>query len=196
MDVVLASNNPGKIGEMRAMLEDHDVRVRPQSEFGVPAIDETGTTFVENAIIKARHAASHARLPAIADDSGISVDALGGAPGVRSARYAAPRASDEQNLQKLLADMQAVPTAQRSCRFVCVIAYLQRAHDPLPLIATGIWEGMLLEAPRGANGFGYDPIFYVRDHGCASAELDPAIKNRISHRGQALNALLASFRHE
>lgn len=196
MDVVLASNNPGKIGEMRAMLEDHDVRVRPQSEFGVPAIDETGTTFVENAIIKARHAASHARLPAIADDSGISVDALGGAPGVRSARYAAPGASDEQNLQKLLADMQAVPTAQRSCRFVCVIAYLQRAHDPLPLIATGIWEGMLLEAPRGANGFGYDPIFYVRDHGCASAELDPAIKNRISHRGQALNALLASFRHE
>ena len=196
MDIVLASNNPGKIGELQAMLAGHDVRIRPQSEFRVPAVDETGTTFVENAIIKARHAASHAALPAIADDSGISVDALGGAPGVRSSRYAAAGASDEQNLQKLLADMQAIPAARRSCRFVCVIAYLEQAHDPLPLIATGVWEGTLLEAPRGANGFGYDPIFYVPDHGCASAELDPAIKNRISHRGQALNALLASFRLE
>ncbi len=193
MDIVLASNNRGKIGELQVMLADYDVCIRPQSEFGVPAIEETGTTFVENAIIKARHASGYARLPAIADDSGISVDALDGAPGVRSARYAAVGASDDQNLHKLLADMRGVPTANRSCRFVCVIAYLEQAHDPLPRIATGVWEGTLLEAPRGKNGFGYDPIFYVPEQDCASAELEPAVKNRISHRGQALKAFLASF---
>ena len=193
MDIVLASNNPGKIGEFQAMLADRDICVRPQSEFAVPPVEETGTTFVENAIIKARHASRHARLPAFADDSGISADALDGAPGVHSARYAGARASDLQNLQKLLADMHAVPVARRQCRFICVIAYLTQADDPCPLIATGVWEGLLLDAPRGTHGFGYDPIFYVSDHDCASAELEPAIKNRISHRGQALNAFFTSF---
>ena len=193
MDIVLASNNLGKIGEFQAMLTHRDICVRPQSEFAVPPVEETGTTFVENAIIKARHASRHARLPAFADDSGISVDALDGAPGVHSARYAGAVASDEQNLQKLLADMHAVPAARRHCRFICVIAYLTQAHDPCPLIATGVWEGLLLDAPRGTRGFGYDPIFYVSDHDCASAELEPAIKNRISHRGQALNAFITSF---
>ena len=194
MDIVLASANPGKIRELKAIMEGLAVRVHPQSEFEIPPVDETGTTFVENAIIKARHAAKHARLPAIADDSGLSVDALNGAPGVYSARYAGPGASDEANLKKLLTDVESVPAAERSCRFMCVIAYLKSADDPLPVIATGVWEGFLLRSPRGRNGFGYDPIFYVPDRDCASAELDPTTKNRISHRAQALNALLASFR--
>ncbi|MCZ6895048.1 MAG: RdgB/HAM1 family non-canonical purine NTP pyrophosphatase [Gammaproteobacteria bacterium] len=194
MDIVLASANPGKIREFKAMMEGLEVQVYLQSEFEIPPVDETGTTFVENAIIKARHAAKLARLPAIADDSGLSVDALNGAPGVYSARYAGPGASDEANLKKLLTDVESVPVAERSCRFICVIAYLKSADDPLPVIATGVWEGSLLRSPRGSNGFGYDPIFYVPDRDCASAELDPTTKNRISHRAQALNALLASFR--
>lgn len=194
MDIVLASANPGKIRELKAIMEGLAVRVHPQSEFEIPPVDETGTTFVENAIIKARHAAKHARLPAIADDSGLSVDALNGAPGVYSARYAGIGASDDANLRKLLADVESVPDRERSCRFICVIAYFKSADDPLPQIATGVWEGFLLKSPRGSNGFGYDPIFYIPDRDCASAELDPTSKNRISHRSQALNALLALFR--
>lgn len=194
MDIVLASANPGKIRELKAIMEGLAVRVHPQSEFEIPPVDETGTTFVENAIIKARHAAKHARLPAIADDSGLLVDALNGAPGVYSARYAGIGASDDANLRKLLADVESVPDRERSCRFICVIAYFKSADDPLPQIATGVWEGFLLKSPRGSNGFGYDPIFYIPDRDCASAELDPTTKNRISHRSQALNALLALFR--
>ena len=194
MDIVLASANPGKIRELKAIMEGLAVRVHPQSEFEIPPVDETGTTFVENAIIKARHAAKHTRLSAIADDSGLSVDALNGAPGVYSARYAGIGASDDANLRKLLADVESVPDRERSCRFICVIAYFKSADDPLPQIATGVWEGFLLKSPRGSNGFGYDPIFYIPDRDCTSAELDPTTKNRISHRSQALNALLALFR--
>lgn len=190
MDVVLASGNPGKLRELASMLDGRSMDVRLQSDFDVPPVAETGTTFVENAIIKARHAARHTGLAAIADDSGIIVDALGGAPGVRSARYAGAGASDADNLRKLLDAMADVADPDRSCRFVCVIAMLRHAADPLPLVATGTWEGSLLRTPRGANGFGYDPIFHVPDHDCTSAELEPDVKNRISHRARALAALL------
>jgi len=194
VDIVLASSNPGKLKELQVILAGHGLRVRLQSDFSVPQVEETGTTFIENAIIKARHAAGHTQLPALADDSGIVIDALGGAPGVHSARYAASDASDYENRRKLLRDMQRVPTSERSCRFICVIAYLGEADDPLPITAVGVWEGTLLDAPRGSHGFGYDPLFYVPDQGCTSAELEPEVKNRISHRSRALKAFLLSFR--
>lgn len=190
---MLASNNPGKLKELQAILADCSVRVRRQSDFSVPDVEETGATFIENAIIKARHAANYTQLPALADDSGIEVDALGGAPGVHSARYAGNDASDCENRNKLLRDMQQVPASDRGCRFVCVMAYLKEANDPLPIIATGVWDGTLLYEPHGLHGFGYDPLFYVPDQGCTSAELDPEVKNRISHRAQALKAFLPSF---
>lgn len=193
MDIVLASNNPGKLKELQAILADCSVRVRCQSAFSVPDVEESGATFIENAIIKARHAASYTQLPALADDSGIEVDALGGAPGVHSARYAGSDATDCENRNKLLRDMQQVPASDRGCRFVCVMAYLKEANDPLPIIATGVWDGTLLYEPCGSHGFGYDPLFYVPDQGCTSAELDPEVKNRISHRAQALKAFPPSF---
>ena len=156
---------------------------------GVGDADETGLTFVENAIIKARNAALHSKLPAIADDSGLVVDALNGAPGVISARYAGSQASDQENLQKLLLDMQDIPESQRSARFICVIVLMRHANDPFPIITQASWEGSILTQPQGNNGFGYDPVFWVSSENCSSAELSALQKNQLSHRGQALRQL-------
>ena len=191
--VVLASGNAGKVREFNQLLADRHIEVVPQSSFGVPEASETGLTFVENALLKARNAALHTGLPAIADDSGIEVDALNGAPGIYSARYAGPGATDDANLQKLLLAMEGMPEAERSARFQCLIVYLRHAEDPTPLICQGTWEGSLLRAPRGDNGFGYDPVFLVPGEGCSAAELPPELKNRLSHRGQALRLLLEAL---
>jgi XTP/dITP diphosphohydrolase len=188
--IVLASNNTGKVREINQLLADERIHVIPQGELGVPEAEETGLTFVENAILKARNAARHSGMAAIADDSGIEVDALRGAPGIYSARYAGAGASDWENLEKLLADLADIPAAQRTGRFQCIIVYLRHAEDPTPVICQGTWEGSILFEPRGENGFGYDPIFLVPTHGCSSAELDPATKNSLSHRGQALSKLV------
>lgn len=187
--VVLASNNAGKVREIGLLLAAAHIRVVPQGEYAVPEVDETGLTFVENALLKARAAACHSGLPAIADDSGLEVDALRGAPGIYSARYAGPKATDQANLLKVLAELEGVPAPERTARFQCVLVYLRHAEDPTPLICQGTWEGSILAEPRGTKGFGYDPIFFVPTHGCSSAELDPDTKNRISHRGQALRHL-------
>lgn len=192
--IVLASNNTGKLREISQLLANLDVAVVPQSRFGVPESEETGLTFVENAILKARNASRHTGYPAIADDSGLEVDALDGAPGVHSARYAGKEAGDTANVKKLLAALHDIPDAERTARFQCVIAYLRHAHDPMPLIAQGTWEGRIAAAPRGANGFGYDPVFVVPGRGCTAAELPADEKNRLSHRGQALRALAAALR--
>jgi len=188
--IVLASNNAGKVREINQLLADERIHVIPQGDLSVPEAEETGLTFVENAILKARNAARHSGLAAIADDSGIEVDALRGAPGIYSARYAGAGASDWENLEKLLADLADVPEAQRTARFQCIMVYLRHAEDPTPVICQGTWEGSILFEPRGENGFGYDPIFLVPTHRCSSAELDPAIKNSLSHRGQALSKLV------
>ncbi|SEA18379.1 MAG: RdgB/HAM1 family non-canonical purine NTP pyrophosphatase [Candidatus Thiothrix putei] len=187
--IVLASGNAGKLREFNAMLADLGIEFVRQSEFGVQDADETGLTFVENALIKARNAAQHTGMPAMADDSGIVVDALGGAPGLYSARYAGEHGDDAANNAKLLQALQDVPDAQRTARFYCCIVYLRHAEDQLPIIAEASWEGRILHSLSGANGFGYDPLFYVPTHGCSSAELPPEEKNRISHRGQALRKL-------
>ncbi len=191
--IVLASSNPGKVREINQLLADLDLQVRPQSEFGVEDAEETGLSFVENAILKARNAARHTGLPAIADDSGIEVDALNGAPGIYSARFAGTGASDRDNLEKLLADLRGVPEAGRSARFQCLLVYLRHAADPTPLICQGTWEGRILHEPRGTHGFGYDPVFYVPTHDCSSAELPPEVKNALSHRGQALRKLVSAL---
>ena len=184
--IVLASNNQGKLRELQAILDSAHLTAVPQSEFAVTDAEETGLTFIENALIKARHASALARLPAIADDSGLEVDALDGAPGIYSARYAGPGASDQENLQKLLEALQDIPEAQRSARFQCVIVYLRHPKDPTPKVYQGTWEGRILFAPQGDNGFGYDPVFWVPTHHCSSAQLPAEVKNTISHRGQAL----------
>jgi XTP/dITP diphosphohydrolase len=192
--VVLASSNPGKVREINQLLADLDLDVVPQSAYGVIDAEEIGLTFVENAILKARNAALHTGLPAIADDSGIEVDALNGAPGIYSARYAGAGAGDRANLEKLLADLADVAEAQRTARFQCLMVCLRHARDPTPLICQGTWEGRILFTSRGDNGFGYDPVFHVPTHGCSSAELPPEVKNALSHRGQALRKLLAALR--
>lgn len=192
--LVLASNNPGKLREINALLAELAIEVIPQGEFGVPEAEETGLSFVENAILKARHAAQRTGLPALADDSGLEVDALHGAPGIYSARYAGAKASDAANNAKLVTALQEVPKDQRTARFQCVIAYLRHGQDPMPLICSGTWEGRILDAPCGANGFGYDPLFFVPTQGCTSAELAPEVKNALSHRGQALRALADRLR--
>ncbi len=189
--LVLASNNPGKLRELGALLSDFDYEPVPQAEFGVPEVAETGTTFVENAIIKARHAAAHTGLPALADDSGIVVDALGGAPGVYSARFAGPGASDADNNALLVEKLRDVPEAERGARYRAVIALMRSAADPSPLICEGSWEGRIRLEPAGDGGFGYDPYFYLPELDCTSAELAADDKNRRSHRGQALAALRA-----
>ena len=189
--VVLASGNPGKVREIGEMLKALDIEVVPQSEFDVPEADETGTTFVENAIIKARNAAHYTGLPAIADDSGIEVDALNGAPGVYSARYSGPGATDRSNNDKMLAELSGVEGPARSARYQAILVYMSHAGDPTPLISQGSWEGLILEQPRGENGFGYDPIFYVPEYDCSSAELSPELKNQLSHRGKALRKLVS-----
>lgn len=192
-EIVLASSNPGKVREINQLLATLDLQVRPQSEFGVVDAEETGLSFVENAILKARNATQHTGLPAIADDSGIEVDALHGAPGIYSARFAGEGATDQANLDKLLAELDGLPEAQRSARFQCLMVFMEHANDPTPLICQGTWEGRILLAARGDNGFGYDPVFYVPTHDCSSAELPADVKNTLSHRGQALRKLVAAL---
>jgi XTP/dITP diphosphohydrolase len=189
MKLVLASSNQGKLAELRDLLGDADVELHAQSEFGVEDADETGLTFVENALLKARHAARITGLPALGDDSGICVDALDGAPGLYSARYAGTHGDAAANIAKLLEALRDVPTERRSARFVCVLTLLRHADDPQPLIAEGVWEGRILDAPRGSGGFGYDPVFFDPMRGRGAAEFDAALKNRISHRGRALAIL-------
>jgi len=189
--IVLASGNAGKIREIQALLAGHTIV--PQSAFHVAECEETGITFVENAILKARNAARQCNLPAIADDSGLVVDALNGAPGVFSARYAGAGASDRDNNEKLLRELQGIPDEKRSARFICVMVFLEHADDPCPVIAQGAWEGRILTHAVGENGFGYDPVFWVPEQNCASAELAPAAKNSLSHRGKALKDLLAGL---
>ena len=193
-EIILASSNQGKVREINQLLAGLDLHVQPQTDFGVPDIEETGLTFVENAILKARNAAQHTGLPAIADDSGIEVDALNGAPGIYSARYAGIGASDQANLEKLLTELGDLPEEKRTARFQCLMVYMRHASDPTPLICQGSWEGRILFKPQGKNGFGYDPVFYVPSHDCSSAELPADIKNSLSHRGQALRNLLAAFK--
>jgi XTP/dITP diphosphohydrolase len=192
--VVMASSNVGKLREINQILGDLGMEVLPQSNFDVPDADETGLTFVENSILKARHAAQLTGLPAIADDSGLEVDALRGAPGIYSARFSGPGATDEKNLQKLLHDLQDVPEAKRTARFQCLMVFMAHAEDPTPLICQGTWEGRILFEPRGEGGFGYDPVFYVPGENCASAELAPEVKNSLSHRGQALKKLVEALK--
>jgi XTP/dITP diphosphohydrolase len=191
--IVLATGNRGKLAEFEAMLAPLRFEFAPQSAFGIEPPEETGTTFAANALLKARHAASLSGLAAMADDSGLEVDALDGAPGVWSARYAGPGATDADNIARLLHALQGVPPAARSARFRCVIAFVQSATDAAPVFGTGVWEGRILEAPRGTGGFGYDPIFEDASSGRAVAELSSADKNSRSHRGQALQALLAAL---
>lgn len=191
--IVLASNNEGKLRELQDMLAGADIAIEPQSAFSVGDVEETGLSFVENAIIKARHCAQRSKLPCIADDSGLEVDALNGAPGIHSARYAYTGASDTENLQKLLDELRETPDDQRSARFRCVLVYMRHALDPMPLVFDGTWEGRILRTPRGHNGFGYDPIFFVPSEKCSAAELAPETKNRLSHRGRALRKLVAAL---
>lgn len=185
--LVLASHNAGKLKELQAMLGDR-FQVRSIAEFSSEAPEETGLSFIENAILKARHAARVSGLPALADDSGLAVDVLGGAPGIHSARYSGT-GDDAANNAKLLEVLKDVPDAQRGAQFVCALALVQHAEDPLPVVCEGLWQGRILHAARGEHGFGYDPLFWVEEHGCSSAELLPELKNRISHRALAMQQL-------
>ena len=191
--LVLATGNAGKLREIRAILAPWGVEVRPQSEFTRAAADETGLSFVENAILKARFAAEASGLPAIADDSGLEVDALHGAPGIYSARYAGPGADDAANNDRLLRDLESVPDAERSARYRCAMVYLRWALDPAPLVCQASWEGRIGRLPRGRGGFGYDPLFLVDEGAQTAAELEAAHKNEVSHRGRALRALVAEL---
>ncbi len=190
-EIILASGNKGKVREITSMLTGQNIKIRPQSEFNVSEVEETGLTFVENALIKARHAAKISGLPAIADDSGIEVDALMGAPGIYSARYAGIGATDQENLNQLLQDVSAIDDPHRTARFQCVLVLLRHENDPTPIICQGTWEGSLLRHSAGDNGFGYDPIFWLEGRQCTSAQLSPEIKDQLSHRGQALRKLVA-----
>lgn len=187
--LVLASGNPGKLAEFNALLADAGFQVHPQSEFAVEDAEETGLSFIENAILKARHAARATGLPALADDSGLCVDALDGAPGLYSARYAGTHGDHAANIDKLLQEMRDVPDERRGARFVCVLALVRHADDPQPIIAEGLWEGRILHARTGDGGFGYDPVFFSPSHGMSAAELPREMKHRDSHRGQALAVL-------
>lgn len=186
---VLATGNAGKAREIGALLGDAGIEVVSQAEFGLESAEETGATFVENALLKARHASIGSGLPAIADDSGLVVDALGGAPGIHSARYAGGR-GDAANIARLLEELGELPEEQRGARFVCLAVMLRHPADPLPLVCHGAWEGRIAPAPRGEDGFGYDPVFIPAGHACSAAELAPAEKNRLSHRGRAFACLL------
>ena len=188
MKLVLAGGNAGKLAELRDLLGD-GFTLHAQSEFGVRDADETGLSFIENAILKARHAARATGLPALGDDSGLCVDALHGAPGLYSARYAGVHGDSDANIDKLLREIDGIADPARTARFVCVLALVRHADDPMPLVAEGRWEGRVLRARRGSNGFGYDPVFFSPLHGCSAAELAADVKNRDSHRGRALAAL-------
>lgn len=194
--IVLATGNKGKVKELASLLATYQFEIIPQSDFNVPDVDETGTTFVENAIIKARHAAKITGLPAIADDSGLEVDALNGAPGVYSARYASDiveNPTDDDNTNKLLNALENTPDDQRSARFHCVLVYMQHEKDPTPVICHGFWQGSISRTKQGEQGFGYDPVFWQSDLQLSSAQLPRDIKNKLSHRGQALAKLVAKL---
>ncbi|WDE06619.1 XTP/dITP diphosphatase [Thalassomonas viridans] len=191
--IVLATGNKGKVKELSELLAAEQITIVPQSDFQVPDVPETGTTFVENAIIKARHAAKITGKAAIADDSGLEVDALNGAPGVYSARYAGEDAGDHDNIVKLLEQLKAVPAEKRSARFHCVLVYMRHSEDPTPVICHGSWEGRITAEKQGEQGFGYDPVFWVEEQQCTSAQLPREVKNRLSHRGQALAQLVKHF---
>lgn len=192
--LVLASGNQGKLREFSQLFSDKDIQVIPQNEFDTIEAEETGLSFVENAILKARNACKFSGLPALADDSGLEVDALKGAPGIYSARYAGPDASDQDNYLKLLEAMQGVPAEQRTARFQCVLVYMRHENDPTPQVFQGSWEGQILTEPSGAEGFGYDPVFLIPNEACSAAELTKERKNTLSHRGQAIQELLRSWR--
>lgn len=194
--VVLATGNQGKVKELARMLAPIQMTVVPQSEYQVEDVPETGTTFVENAIIKARHAAKITGLPAIADDSGLAVDFLNGAPGIYSARYSGDQATDASNINKLLRELADIPEPERTARFICVLVFMRHADDPTPIICQGEWAGRITEKPSGSEGFGYDPVFWVEQHQCTSAELSSEQKNAISHRGLALQQLLNQLRDQ
>jgi XTP/dITP diphosphohydrolase len=190
MRIVLATGNPAKLQELTTLLSPWQIEVVPQSAFSQASADETGLTFVENAILKARHAAALSGLPAIADDSGLEVDALQGRPGIHSARFAGPGASDADNLQKLLKDLEDVPDALRTARYRCALVWLRFALDPAPIVCQASWEGVVIRERRGAGGFGYDPVFRIAGLEQTAAEIPAADKNRLSHRGQALRMLV------
>jgi len=193
MRIVLATNNAGKLRELQAMLQPLGFSVLPKAEFTSEEVVEDGDSFVANALLKARHASQVSGLAAIADDSGIEVDALAGAPGIHSARYAGAQAGDMDNLNKLLEAMQHVPDAQRSARYRCALVYVRNAQDSAPVICEASWEGSITRVPAGTGGFGYDPIFWLPEQGCTAAEISAELKNRLSHRGQALKKLLESL---
>ncbi|WP_417641828.1 XTP/dITP diphosphatase [Enterobacter kobei] len=193
--VVLATGNAGKVRELASLLNDFGLDVVAQTELGVDSVEETGLTFIENAIIKARHAAKVTGLPALADDSGLAVDVLGGAPGIYSARFSGVDASDQQNLEKLLEELQDVPDDKRQAQFHCVLVYMRHADDPTPLVCHGSWQGVITREQSGSGGFGYDPIFFVPSLGKTAAELTREEKSAISHRGQALKLLLEALRN-
>jgi XTP/dITP diphosphohydrolase len=195
MKIVLATGNQGKLKELQSALHSLEITLLAQSTLQVPTIEETGLSFVENAILKARNAAKHSDLPAIADDSGLAVDALGGAPGIFSARYAGSGASDQDNIQKLLSAVSSLKEKDRAARFYCAIAFVRHESDPVPIICQGIWEGRLLAKPQGTNGFGYDPIFLVPALNCSAAELTPDQKSTLSHRAKALAEFRQQFSH-
>jgi len=188
--IVLASNNAGKVREINELLKAFDINVVPQGDYDVDSVAETGLTFVENAIIKARYATLKTGLPAIADDSGIEVDALNGAPGIYSARFSGEDASDKDNNKKLLQELKDIPAEKRTARYQCVMVFMRHAADPTPIIASGSWEGVILESAKGSGGFGYDPLFYIPTHQCTAAELSAELKNKLSHRSKALISLL------
>jgi len=188
--LVLASGNPGKLRELSAMISPLGWKVARQSDWDVPEAVEDGLSFIENALIKARHASKHTGLPALGDDSGLVVDALQGAPGIYSARYAGVGAEDDANNRKLLIELSGLPSAKRSAHFYCAMALVRHENDPAPLLATGSWDGSITESPSGAGGFGYDPLFWVADRACTSAELPADEKNRMSHRGRALAQMM------
>lgn len=188
--ILLATHNAGKVREFNAIFATRSLEIVSQAGYNIPAVEETGLSFVENAILKARNAARFSGLPALADDSGLEVDVLQGAPGVYSARYAGIHSSDEDNNSKLLTVLRGVAESSRTARFRCVLVLMRHAEDPSPLIAQGIWEGAILNELRGTHGFGYDPLFLVPELGCSAAELEPDVKNRLSHRAKALKVLL------
>lgn len=192
--IIFASSNSGKISELQALLDQASVELIPQAKFGVSDVDETGLTFVENALLKARNACEQSGKPSIADDSGLVVRALDGAPGIYSARYAGKRANDQANIEKLLMELENTSAENRQAHFHCTLVYLEHAEDPAPIICEGIWHGFILNSPTGENGFGYDPVFYDTHEKCSAAEMSLDRKNQISHRGQALRAFIERFK--
>jgi XTP/dITP diphosphohydrolase len=194
MKIIIASNNIGKIKEIEDHLKTLSITLVPQSAYNISSIEETGASFVENALLKARHAAKYSGMPALADDSGLSVDVLNGAPGIYSARYAGPSATDADNIAKLLKATENFPEGKRQASFYCALVFVRDALDPVPLICVGQWKGKLLTHPQGTQGFGYDPIFYVSETHCSAAELPAYQKNELSHRGKAMKILIAGLR--